>query len=98
VEESENRETGREINEIEIIKRERDSARTEESRKISEARYNKMYKEILAEESIPRYLMREILEKTNQGEGVRALARLRCGNMEEWNKYWLEEGERRCSF
>jgi len=29
---------------------------------------------------------------------VRALARLRCGNMEEWNKYLLEEGERRCSF
>jgi len=32
------------------------------------------------------------------GDGVRALARLRCGNMEEWNKYWLEERERRCSF
>jgi len=42
--------------------------------------------------------MRENLEKTNQGEGVRALTRLRCGNMEEWNKYWLEKGERRCSF
>jgi len=42
--------------------------------------------------------MRGNLEKTNQGEGVRALARLRCENMEEWNKYWLEERERRCSF
>jgi len=42
--------------------------------------------------------MRGNLEKTNQGEGVRALGRLRCGNMEEWNKYWLEEGERRCIF
>jgi len=32
------------------------------------------------------------------GDGVRALARLKCGNMEEWNKYWLEEEIRRCSF
>jgi len=42
-----------------------------------------MYKEILAEGSTPRCLMRGNLEKTNQGEGVRAPARLRCGNMEE---------------
>jgi len=32
--------------------------------------------------------------KTNQGDGVRALARLRYENVEEWNKYWLEERER----
>jgi len=31
------------------------------------------------------------MEKTNLGEGVRALVRLRCRNMEEWNKYWLDE-------
>jgi len=53
---------------------------------------------ILAEENVPRHPTRGNLEKTNQGEGVRALARLRCGNMEEWNKYWLEEGAIRCSF
>jgi len=93
-----NRERGREYSEIQLIKRERDSARAEENRKISEARYNRRYKEILAEGSIPRYLMRGNLEKTNLEEGVRVLARLRCGNMEEWNKYWLEEGERSCSF
>jgi len=56
---------------MELIKRERDSARAEENRKILEARYNRRYKEILAEESIPRYLMRGNLEKTNQGKGVR---------------------------
>jgi len=60
--------------------------------------YNRIYKEILVEGGIPRYLMRGNLEKTNQEDGVRALARLRRGNMEEWNKYWLEEKERRCSF
>jgi len=38
------------------------------------------------------------LEKTNLKEGVRALARLRCGNMEEWNKYWLDEEMRKCGF
>jgi len=42
---------------------------------------------------VPRYLMRRNLEKTSLGEGVRVLARLKCGNMEEWNKYWLDEEE-----
>jgi len=35
----------------------------QEQRKISEAKYNRRYKEILAEGNIPRYLMRENLEK-----------------------------------
>jgi len=26
------------------------------------------------------------------------LTRLRCGNLENWNKFWLEEDERKCSF
>jgi len=42
--------------------------------------------------------MRGNLEKINLEEEVRALARLRCGNLEEWNKYWLDEEVRRCSF
>jgi len=79
----ENRKRGRKYSEIELIKRERDSARAEESRKIVEARYNRIYKEILAEGDIPRYFMKGNLEKTNQGDRVRALARLRCKNMEE---------------
>jgi len=49
----ENSEGGREYSEIDLIKRERDSARAEESRKIEEARYNRIYKEILAEGGIP---------------------------------------------
>jgi len=45
-----------------------------------------------------RYLMRGNLEKTNIGEGMRALARLKCGNLEEWNKYWLAEETRKYIF
>jgi len=52
----------------------------------------------LAEGRVPRYLEREKLKRTEMGEGVRALVRLRCGNLEEWNKYWLEENKRLCSF
>jgi len=91
-------EGGREYSEEELITRERERQCKKESRKILETRYNKNYKEILAERSIPRYLMRGNLEKTNLGEEVRALARLRCGNMKEWNKYWLDKEVRRCSF
>jgi len=61
--------------------RERDNARVEENRKIVEARYNRIYKEILAERRVPRYLIRGNLEES-LGEGMRALARLRYGGME----------------
>jgi len=32
------------------------------------------------------------------GDRVRALAKLRCGNLEEWNKFWSEEERRKCKF
>ena len=32
------------------------------------------------------------------GDGIRALLRLRCGNMEDRNKYWLEEEAKICVF
>jgi len=41
-----------EYSEIKLIKRERNITRAEENRKISEAKYNRRYKEILAERSI----------------------------------------------
>jgi len=98
MEERENIERGKEYREEELIARERESARAEKDSRILEARYNRNYKEILAEGRVPRYLMRVSVEKTNLGEGLRALARLRCGNMEEWNKYWLDEDTRKCMF
>jgi len=82
----------------EIMERERAGRRGEKNLRIEEARYNRRYKEILAKGKIPRYLMRDRIEKIELEDMVRALARLRCENMEEWNKYWLEEEVRRCVF
>lgn len=45
---------------------------------------------------IPKYLKKKFLERTKFGIG--ALTKLRCGNMEEDNKYWIEEKERGCLF
>ena len=80
--------------------RERDIQRQEEESRLQEARYNRKYKEIGVKsgEAGPKYLNMESLNKIKGGEGIRALANLRCGNMEEANKYWLGEKERRCVF
>jgi len=77
---------------------ERKRAREEGFIRITEARYNERYKEVLAEEEVPRYLMRGSLERMVKGDRVRALARLRCGYLEDWNKFWLEEDRRKCRF
>jgi len=45
----------------------------------------------------PKYLRKKNLNK-GIGKGVRKLVKLRCGNMEERNKYWLSEENRRCTF
>jgi len=78
--------------------RERERTREEGKSKIAEARYNKRYKEILAEEGIPRYLKRSNLENEIKGDRIRALIKLRCGNLEEWNKFWIEEDRKKCKF
>jgi len=41
---------------------------------------------MLAEGVIPRYLPRTNVDRINL-EGIRALIRVRCGNLGEWNKY-----------
>jgi len=66
--------------------------------KIIEARYNRRYKEILAEKEVPRYLKKSSIEKGMMGDRTRALMKLRCGNLEGWNKFWLEENKRMCKF
>jgi len=81
-----------------IVEWERARDRKERNIRMVNAKYNCRYRELLVEGGVPRYLGREILEKTEMGEGVRALVKLRCGNLEEWNKYWLEENKRLCSF
>jgi len=79
--------------ERDLINRERDIQRQWEDSRIRQARYNIKYKEIKLDEKGPRYLIKENGEILNKGEEVRALVKLRCGNLESANKYWLEEEE-----
>lgn len=81
-----------------IISRERDVQRQWEGGRITEARYNKKYKEIEVIGEVPRYLRIDTVQKIRLGEGIRALMKLRCGNFEEANKYWLEENQKGCIF
>jgi len=60
------------------------------------ARYNIKCKEIKLDGRGPRYLRKENGETLNKSEKVRALVKLRCGNLESANKYWLGEEEWIC--
>ena len=82
----------------ELRERESDVQAQEEESRIKEARYNRRYKEFRKENGVPRYIEEGIVRGGKRGEGIRALIRLRCGNMENDNKYWLEEEKRTCIF
>lgn len=82
----------------ELGNKDRDTQRQREAGLIRDANYNKKYKECVEEGIMPRYLERERIEDLRDGRGVRALIRLRCGNMEEDNKYWLAMDKRACMF
>ncbi|KYN09549.1 hypothetical protein ALC57_18336 [Trachymyrmex cornetzi] len=84
--------------EKEIIRRERDGQRQCEESKLRAARYNVRYKEFDAGNRKHNYLRKENLGRIGIGEGVRGLVRLRCGNMEEGNKYWIEKEQKGCVF
>lgn len=59
--------------------------------KVNESRYNKRYKDIACNK-LPDYL-----KNKNGGKNMAILARVRCGNFENANKYWLSDSERLCS-
>ncbi|KYN50324.1 hypothetical protein ALC62_12461, partial [Cyphomyrmex costatus] len=65
---------------------------------IRKARYNERYKTWSSVLGLPVYLKLENLKDWKRRDEVRALMKLRCGNLEEDNKYWLEEGKRKCIF
>jgi len=67
-------------------------------KRIKKARYNSRYKEIKVLEGCPRYLKEGNLEEIDKEEEVRALVKLRCGNLENANKYWLKEALWKCVF
>lgn len=86
------------INVTEEIKgSERDLQRQWEEDKIENARYNRNYKKVKMDGDGPDYLS-ENLRKFGIGDKIRALIKLRCGNLEENNKYWLEEEKKICLF
>ena len=58
--------------------------------RIREARYNKLYKHIYRV-NLPKYL-----EERGERGSQSLMARARCGNMEEGNRYWMKEEDRRC--
>jgi len=43
-------------------------------------------------------LKRENLDETGKRKEVRALIKLRCGNLGKMKKYWLDEGQWSCVF
>ncbi|KYM79606.1 hypothetical protein ALC53_09914 [Atta colombica] len=69
-----------------IIRRKRNGQRQWEASRMRTARYNERYKEFTGNRC-PNYLRKENICRIGVGEEVRGLIRLRCGNMEEGNKY-----------
>lgn len=61
-------------------------------------RYKELGEELRGGDRGRNYLSKESLIEFEKGEEIRALARLRCGNMEEVNKYWKEEKDKLCRF
>ncbi|EZA50546.1 hypothetical protein X777_10897 [Ooceraea biroi] len=74
---------------VESLLRERDYEvqRQEEENRIGTARYNKRYRIMSLGTDQPHYLRAMNMNKESNGSAIRALVGLRCGNMEEENKY-----------
>lgn len=81
-----------------LIEREKNIQRQVVDVRIREARYNCKYKNVDLEISKPSYLRKKNMVNILIGQAVRALIRIRCENMEENNKYWLEEDCKICVF
>lgn len=75
--------------EVELLHREKETQKKWEEVRIEKSKYNERYKEIKGKGDGVEYLKKVYLEKEWIGDDVRALVKLRCGNMEEENKYWL---------
>lgn len=67
-----------------------DIDRQEREAKIREGKYNENYR-WEKKEGIPKYI-----KESRSIKEIRTKARIRCGNMEEVNRYWLDEEKNRC--
>lgn len=74
----------------ELEKRGKDIEWQEIEGRIRESKYNGRYSR-KNEEELPEYT-----RNCRSGTEIKTKARLRCGNLEIGNKYWLEEGKRKC--
>lgn len=74
----------------ETIRRLKDIEEQEAWVKIRESRYNRRYKDIFVDR-LPEYL-----RDRKRGKDSYIMAKLRCGNYEENNKYWKNEEDRKC--
>lgn len=82
---------------VELISKEEDTQRQYEERRILKVKYNKKYKEVILNDG-PSNLRKENLEEISREDEMRDLIKLRCGNVEQENKYWLRENYRVCLF
>lgn len=78
----------------ELKEKEKDIQRQLDDIGIRNAKYNKKYKKIGVVIGKPRYLRNEDLDKVSDADEVRALIKLRCGNMKESNKYWMKNNNK----
>lgn len=46
----------------------------------------------------PFWVARNFHDSKNTVEGIQALCKLRCGNLERGNKYWMKLEDRKCEF
>lgn len=81
-----------------LVERDRDIQKQWIEERIKEAKYNKKYGALGSDR-----LQYGVLDKAlggiyEVGKYVRTRLRLRCGNLEEKNKYWLGEEDRKCVF
>lgn len=58
-----------------------------EGNRIKVAKYNRYYKQFGAQVMEPKYLGKKVMEDPSRSKGVRTLIRLRCDNVENYNKY-----------
>lgn len=73
--------------EREIKLRSKNTQRQMEEGKIREVKHNKRYRKIKTKGRLPKYLGKASLKNEKVKKKVKALIRLRCGNMEKGNKY-----------
>lgn len=55
------------------------------------SRCSRRYKELIDYDAGTGYLSRECIKELRNGNVIRTLFNLRCGNMEVDNKFWLQE-------